>query len=336
MKRRIRPLFLLGLFFLVALVDRPESLAAPYYAGKMMRIVVGAATGGAYDRNARLMAKHLPKYIPGAPTFIIENMVGASSIIAANHVYNIAKPDGLTIGIFNRALPFTQLVKVEGVKFDITKFSWLGSVTVEPSVLALRTDLPYKTLDDLRKTKEPIPIGCSGISNQDAQFPLLLKEFCGLNISLVVYKSANDALLSVERNEAQGKAGAYSDLKSYITRGLVRPWIRGRISMKEIDHLPMNEDLTNDKTGKTIMAMYSVSDILGRFYVAPPGTPAGQVNILREAFAKVVKDPEFLADAKKLLIDIKFTPPEEVLKVVTYTMNQPPAVIKEFSKYVKF
>jgi len=336
MKRRIWPLFVVGLFFFGSFVDRTESLAAPYYAGQTIRIVVGSATGGGYDRNARLMAKYLPKYIPGAPLFIVENMVGASSIIAANHVYSIAKPDGLTIGLFNRVVPFSQLLKVQGVQFDMTKFSWIGSVTVEPSVFALRTDLPYKTLDDLRNTKQPIPISCSGISTQDAHFVILLKEFCGLNLSLVTYKSANDGFLAMERKETDGKAGAYSDLKPFILRGLIRPWIRGRVSKEEIDQLPVNEDLTSDKIGKTIMAMYSSSDILGRSYVAPPGTPAATVNILREAFAQAVKDPELLADAKKLLLDIKFTPAEEALKIITNTINQPPAVVKEFSRIIKF
>src|SRR5574340_289513 len=104
--------------------QRLSAAPAPYYQGKVMRIIVGFTPGGGYDRMARLLAKHLPKYIPGKPSIIVENMGGASSIIAANYLYNIAKPDGLTIGIFNRALPHAQVLKMEGIKFDVRKYAW--------------------------------------------------------------------------------------------------------------------------------------------------------------------------------------------------------------------
>jgi tripartite-type tricarboxylate transporter receptor subunit TctC len=313
-----------------------DTLAASYYQGKQIRIVVGAAAGGGYDTPARLLAKHLPQYIPGNPTIIIDNMVGASGMIAANHVYNIAKPDGLTIGTFSRALPFSQLVGAEGVKFDMAKYSWIGSMTVEPSVFTLRADLPYKTLDDLRKVKEPITIGCSGVTNQDAQVPLLIKELCGLNLRLVIYKSSGEASLAFERKEVDGRAESYFNLKPLIDRGLLRPWMRGRVSVKEIDDLPNWENLTLNEKGKTLMIMYGISDVIGRFYVAPPRTTDEAMMILRDAFAKVAKDTAFLADAEKSRVNARYTPGEEVLKQINFVMNQPPAIVKEFSQLLTF
>src|ERR687892_1994789 len=135
------------LAMLAALAVAP-AVQAQYYAGKTVTIVVGYKTGGGYDATARLLARHLPKHLPGKPTVIVQNMPGANSIIAANHMYNVAKPDGLTIGTFNRNLPIAQLTKVEGVKFDITKFQWVGSAANESTILAIRTDLPYKTFDE--------------------------------------------------------------------------------------------------------------------------------------------------------------------------------------------
>ena len=176
MKRQI--LCLIFIFFIITLfVSSQTVLAAPYYEGKTVRIIVGFAPGGGYDRIARLLAKHLPKHIPGKPTVLVENMEGASSIIAANYIYNQAKPDGLTIGTFNRGLPFAQLLKTEGVRYDVTKFSWIGSAAVEATILAMRSDLPYKTVDDLRKVKEPIPLAGMGPGTSDTQFAILLKEF---------------------------------------------------------------------------------------------------------------------------------------------------------------
>lgn len=336
MKRQII-LWMFIVFFVLGIFIFPNApQAAPYYEGKVIKIIVGFTPGGGYDRMARLLAKHLPKYIPGKPTIIIENLPGASSIIAANYLYNIAKPDGLTIGTFIQTLPFAQIIKVEGVKFDITKYSWIGSSAVEGTVLTIRTDLPYKTFEDLQKAKDPIPLACSGVATIDYQFPLLLQGFLGLNLKMVVYVSSAEAMLAVEKKEADGRSGSYSSLKPFIERGLVRPVIRGRVSRPGIENLPVNEDLTTDKKGKAIMAMFATSDLIGRPYVAPPRTPIEVMNILRDAFSKVAKDQELKEESKKLMMDVEYTPAEEILKIINFAFNQPEDIVKEFSKYVKF
>src|SRR5437764_4920598 len=123
--------------------------AQPNFAGKTLTIIVGYKPGGGYDATARMLARHLPQHIPGKPTVIVQNMPGGNSIIAANHIYNVAKPDGLTIGTFNRNLPIAQLTRLAGVKFDITKFQWIGSAANESTILAIRSDLPYKSFQEL-------------------------------------------------------------------------------------------------------------------------------------------------------------------------------------------
>jgi tripartite-type tricarboxylate transporter receptor subunit TctC len=328
----------LGITLLVvfALIVPKKALSAPYYEGKRISIIVGFKPGGGYDRLARLMAKHLPKHIPGKPSVIVENMEGASSIIAANHIYNIAKPDGLTLGSLNRGLPFAQLTKVAGVKFDMRKFAWVGSAAVEATVLAIRSDLPYKTFEDLLKAKEPIPLAGMGPGTSDTQFILLLQEFAGLKMKLVIYPSSADGMLAIERKEVDGRGGSYSSLKPFIDRGLVRPIIRGRVSEPAIKNLPVNEDLTTDRKGKAIMSMLASADQIGRPYVAPPGTPDDVMKILRDAFAKVEKDPEAQADAKKVKMDIQYVPGDECKKVVDDLLSQPDDIVKEASKFIKF
>ena len=335
MKRKVLCLF--ASFFVLAVFISPEELlSAPYFEGKRITLVVGTNPGGGYDNTARIIAKNLGKYIPGNPTIIIENMPGAGHMIAANYIYNIAKPDGLTIGTYNRGLPFAQITKVEGVRFDIRKYSWIGSVTTEPTVFLIRSDLPYKTVDDLRKIKDPIAVATEGLGTSGHQFPILLKEFVGLNLKLVVYPSGSDSRLAIERKEADGRAGSYSSEKRYVDRGLFLPLIRGRVSLPEIDRLPVNEDLTTDKKGKTIMAMLASVDGIARPFMCPPGTPANVMSILRDAFAKVTKDPELNEDAKKLMMTIEYTPADECLKVLNYLLNQPEDILKEFGKYITF
>src|SRR2546421_7861989 len=147
---------------LAALLAALPLAAAAQFAGKTVTVVVGYKPGGGYDATARLLARHLPNHMPGKPTVIVQNMPGGNSIIAANHIYNVAKPDGLTIGTFNRNLPIAQLTNVQGVKYDVTKFQWIGSAANETTVLAIRRDLPYKNFDELRKAKERLVIGSNG------------------------------------------------------------------------------------------------------------------------------------------------------------------------------
>ena len=335
MKKRI--LWVLVVFMAPSLlIAFQNSLAAPYFEGKVIKIIVGHEVGGGYDRLARLLARHLSKHIPGKPTFLVENMPGAQTMIAANYLFNIAKPNGLTIGTLDRGIPFAQLLKMDGVKFDIAKFSWVGSASSETMILALRTDLPYKTVDDLRKAKEPIPLAGVGAGASDTQYPTLLREFAGLNLKIITYPSSAASMLAIERKEADGRAGSYTSIKPYIERGLLRPFIRSRVVDPEIENLPVNEELTTSALGKTLMAMMASADRIGRPYVAPPGTPAEAINPLREAFVRVAKDPEALQEAKKIMMVVSYTPADEAVKTVNYLLGQPEDVVKEFGKYIKF
>jgi tripartite-type tricarboxylate transporter receptor subunit TctC len=329
-------MFIIAAVFLFGLLSAGNSPGAPYYEGKRITLIVGYTPGGGYDILTRLYAKHLPKHIPGKPTVIVDNMPGADSIIAANHVYNLSKPDGLTVCAFNRGLPFAQLLKTEGVRFDLRKFAWIGSISTEATILALRTDLPFKTIDDILKAKEPINLGATGPASSGSQFPLLLKEFAGMNFKIITYTAGPDSLLAIERKEVDGRAGSYTSQRAHIDRKLLRPFIRGRVAEPGIDNLPVDEDLAKTAKGKTMMAMRSAPDRIGRPYVAPPGTPPEVMNILRDAFLKTTRDPELLAEAEKLKMSVEFVSAEECVKTMDYIMNQPEDLVKEFGKYIRF
>jgi len=337
MKRKsLNVIFILFVLF-IFISPNKDLHAAPYYEGKVIKLVVAFPPGGGYDRMARILVKYLPKHIPGKPTIIIENVPGASGMIGANYIYGIAKPDGLTIGSINRVTPSAQLLKLEGAKFDMLKYSWIGSPAVETSVLALRTDLAYKTFDDLKKARDPIIIGATGPGDITYNFPTLMKQFLGLNLKIVPgYVATADILLAAERKEVEGYASAYSSIKPHVARGLLRPLLRTKTPAPGIENLPTVEDLATDKMGKTIMTMFSVSDRVGRPYVSPPGTPADIMNILRDAFAKVAKDPELKEESEKLMMEVNYVPASECLKEMQFFLNQPAEIVNEFKKYIKF
>jgi tripartite-type tricarboxylate transporter receptor subunit TctC len=324
--------------FLVVFILSPFlSYAASQDEAKVMTIVVGYKPGGGYDRAARLLAKFLPKYIQGNPTVLVQNMAGSNSIIAANHIYSGAKPDGWTIGTFNRNLSLAQIMRVEGVKFDMAKYAWIGSAASETTVMSVRSDLPYKSFEDLRKTKQQIMVGSTGPGANTHDFPLLLEEFAGVNFKIVTgYSSSSDIVSAIERKEVDAWAGSYSTLKPHIDRGLVRALVRSRGPDTEISKLPVDEDLATSAKGKAIMAIRSAPERIGRPYVAPPGTPAETMKMLREAFAKVARDQELLEEAKKAKMTIEYTSADECLKVVREVLNQPASIAQDLTKYIKF
>jgi tripartite-type tricarboxylate transporter receptor subunit TctC len=325
----------LALALLAALAA--ASAHAQYYAGKTVTIIVGYKTGGGYDATARLLARHLPKHIPGKPTVIVQNMPGANSIIAANHVYNVAKPDGLAIATFNRNLPIAQLTKVEGVKFDMTKFAWIGSAASESTILAIRADLPYKSFEELRKANKEIVIGATGPGANTYDFPLLLRELLGVKIKIVSgYPSSADIMLAVERKEVDGRAGSYSSIQRFVERGLVRPVIRARAVEPGIEKLPVDESFAPNPRAKAIMALRSAPEVIGRPYVMHPETPAEHVKTMRAAFAAAIKDPELIAEGKQAKMELEYVSGDEALKVMKEVLSQPKDIVEEFSKYIKF
>lgn len=335
MKKQVLCL-VIAFFFLFVFISPKGLLAAPYYEGKVIKIISGHEAGGGYDRMGRILAKHLPKYIPGKPTIVVENMPGAGSLIAANYVYNQAKPDGLTIGSLDRGIGAAQLLKVEGLKFDLLKFAWIGSASVECTSLAIRSDLPYKTIGDLQKAKDPIPLGHTGPATTSYQYAALVGVYLGVPMKLVSYLSSSAVMLAIERKEVDGRAGAYTSILPFIKRGLVHAVLRGRVAETGAEQLPIDEHLCTDPVGKKVFNMRSAGDYIGRPYVAPPGIPAEVMNQLRDAFAKVGKDPELKEDAKKSSLEVSYVPADEVLKVLKNFLNESPDVVKEFAKYLKF
>src|SRR5919202_1514189 len=299
---------------------------ANFYEGKTITVLIGA----------QIVAHHLGKYLMGKPAVIVQHMPGAAHLLATNNVFNVARPDGLTILAANPNVAITQLSKVEQVRFDVRKFQWLGSSGSDGVMLSIRPDLPYKTADDLRKADRELVAGTTGPGSNAHDFPLLLKEFAGIKLKLVPgYPSNSDVLLALERKEVDSWSALATTIKLAAERNAVRPLVRGRVALPGYENLPVDEDLATSSLGKSLMAIKSIPQAIGRAFAVHPNTPADRTALLREAFAKAVKDAEFMAEAKKAKIDVGYIAPEQVLKDFNALMNQTPETLKEMGKYIK-
>jgi len=326
----------LALLAAVSLAPLSAAAQTSFYEGKTITAVIGA-NGGSLETATRIVSRHLGKYIPGNPTVIVQNMPGAAHLVATNHVYNIVKPDGLTLLAVNPAVGIAQLSKVSAVRFDLRKFEWLGSSGADGVAMAVRPDLPYKTWDEFMKSGKELVVGTTGPGSNAHDFPLLLKEFAGANLKLVAGYPANaDVLLALERKEVDAWAAFATTIKIAADRGAVRPIVRGRVALPGFEGLPVDEKLAKNPVGKAIMGIRAVPLTIGRVFAAPPGTPADRVKILREAFFKAIHDKDLLAEAAKAKIGINYIPPEEVAKTFVELMDQTPEVLTEMTKYIKF
>ena len=311
-----------------------------FYAGKTITVVAGVSAGSAYDLYARLMAQYMGKHIPGNPTFVVQNMTGAGSIIGANYLYNISKPDGLTIGAIQPSIFFNQLMNQKEVKFDWGKFTWIGSSDKSDHLLYMRADLPYKSLADVRRAPEPPKCGSTGAGTSGSYIPKMLEEILGTKFTIVAgYQGGGEIDLAVERGELQCRA---LTIQAYHSREPYHTWRRtnfarivmqtGRTRDPRIADAPTLHELMNEhktpESGRRLVPLVMAGSDFGRPIIAPPGVPPDKIKILREAFNKTMADPELLADAKRKNFDIAPTPGEELEALAKEVVAQPPEIVE--------
>jgi len=334
--KRMLPLVALA----ALLYSQPLFAQANFYQGKTITLIVSSTAGGGYDLWARLMARYIVKYIPGNPTIVVQNMPGAGNIIGANYVYGVAKPDGLTLGAFNPALYFDQLVGRSEVKFDWAKYNWIGSPEKNHIVHYLRADAPYKTIEDLRSAKEPPKCGSTGTGSTGHYIPRLLEETLGIKTQIVSgYPGASDIELAIER----GEVICWSPLlATYFGREPYRRWHKSgyvRVLMQtgakrdsRLKETPtLNELMQQYKTpepGRRLATVILTAATLGRPIAAPPGTPADRVKILRDAYAHAIADAELLAEATQRGWEVNPTRGEELQALSREVMAQPREIIE--------
>ena len=315
-----------------------------FYQGKTISIIVGTKAGDVYDLYPRLLAEFLPKYIPGNPNIIIQNVAGAASLVAANQIYNIAKPDGLTLGAIYPALYLDQLVKRPEVKYDWNKFAWIGSPVSSNHMMYMRADTPYKTIDDVRAATHPPKCGASGIMSTGYYIPKLLEEAIGVKFDIIAgYQGGQDIELAVERGELvcrsftittfHSREPFFSWRKKNFVRVLYQTGNKRDVRLKDVPTIYeiMDRYKTPDPVRSLTKVILIASD-LGRPIIAPPGVPADRLKILRDAFDQSVSDPAFLAEAERRKLEIDPSHWEEIQTLVKEAMATPPEVVERMKK----
>jgi tripartite-type tricarboxylate transporter receptor subunit TctC len=316
-----------------------------FYQGKIVRIVVGNLAGDTHDLFARAYARSMGKYLPGNPEIIVQNMPGAGTMIAANHVYNIAKRDGLTLGSLSPALYYAQLTGSKEVKFDWPKFTWIGSPERNGHVLFMRSDSPYKTLEDIRDAKEPPRCSATGVGTSGHDVPKLFEETLGLKFRIITgYPGGAEQDLAMERGEVHCRAittaafFAREPFKTWYKAGFVRIMIQtSRQRNPKVSDVPtLFELMEQHKTPEIKRRQALVYLGAGGFgswpILSSPGLPADRATILRDAYAKTLRDPDFLSEAKKHGWELRPVSGEELQALAKEVIDQPPEVVEWLKK----
>ena len=344
MKRSLIFSLVCVLLALAALPKTVRAQADAFYKGKTIRLVVGSTTGNFYDSWGRLIARHWGKYIPGNPEVIVQNMPGAGSVTAANYVYSVAKPDGLTLVLPNNSIYIEQLVGRKEAQFDLRKFHWIGSASQDSILFYMRADTPFKTVGDIIKAKQPPSCGGSGTTSSDYLVAKILDLALGAKINPVLgYPGGAEADLAVEKGEIVCRAHTLAShfgrepFNSWHKKGFDRHLLQsGRKRDSRAAEAPtiyeiLDEFKVSANNRKVVQAMLSGGEF-GRPFLATPGTPPDRIKALRESFVKVLKDPELLAEAKKARMEVDHTPAEELEALIKDVLDQPSEVVDQAKK----
>jgi tripartite-type tricarboxylate transporter receptor subunit TctC len=339
-----RPLFLLFAAWNLFVVAPTLQAQANFFEGKSIRVVRGGQPGDLYDLWTRHIATYLGKHTPGNPSVMVQNMPGAGSVIAANYVYNVAKPDGLTLGSLNPGIYMDQLIGRKEVQFDWPKFNWLGTPEQTESVFFIRGDSPHKSINDVRNAADPPKCGSTGTGSTTYHIPKLIEDLLGAKFTIITgYQGAADIDVAIERGEIQCRlitVAAFFGREPHITwfkKGFVRPLVQtGRKRDALLPETPTFYDLmdrykTND-AGRRLATLVMAPNEFGRPWTAPPGMPADRLKILREAWLQTLKDPELLAEAKKRGWPVEPVGGEQLAALAKEVIAQPPEVVARLKK----
>ena len=318
---------------------------ADFYKGKQITMVVGYGTGGGFDVYARLVARHIVRFIPGNPTAVVQNMPGAGSLRAVNHLYNLAPKDGTVMAHFSRNMPLLAVLgNNPNARFDAHKFTWLGSSSSfanDAYILVAGPKSAVKTIDDARRAGgTPIVLGGSAEGSTSNDVPVILRDTIGLNYKLVAgYPDSAALFLATERAEVDGRMVDLSGVKT------IKPhWLKpdsgykvlvqfGRETrLAELANVPTARELALNPSARALIELTELPYKLSRPFAAPPGVPEDRARSLQTAFLAAHQDPQFRADAEKANIDISPVGPEAVISAIRQIEKAPPELFEYLKK----
>jgi tripartite-type tricarboxylate transporter receptor subunit TctC len=313
---------------------------AQFYRGKQLNLVVGYGPGGGYDIYARVLARHLGKFIPGNPTIVVQNMPGAGSLRAANYLYKVAPRDGTVFGLFSRYMPLLGLLGGNSnAQFDPRRFTWLGSSSSflnDAYILIVRKDAPVKSIEEAcRQDLPPLVLGGTAEGATGNDVPIILRDTIGLHVKQVVgYPDSNAIFLAIERGEVHGRTVDLSSVKSMKPEWL-KPKSGYRVLVQfaratrhpDLPDVPTARELARNEATRALIDLAELPYALSRPFAAPPNLPPERAHALQRAFLGVHGDPQYLEDAAKLRIDISPVSAEDVLLAIDRMASAPPELL---------
>lgn len=321
----------MGAMILTAAPPAQADAVADFYKGRQLTILLGTGPGRTYDLYARMLAHHMINHIPGKPTAIVQYMRGAGGLKATNYLYNAAPKDGSMIATLFATLPSLKLFRPAAAKYDPLKFSWLGAFSHTVNVVIVNRDAPATTLTDAKKKQ--VVIGSIGKGNTTYQFPALINGAFGTKFKIISgYRSGGAIYKAMESGEVNGYAPVWLSVvatkAAALKNGDIRVLVQGGLSkLPELPNVPLLLDLAENDQQRTMIRFLSSGSPLGRAAQGPPGVPKARYDALVSALAATVKDPAYLAEAKKLKLSVAFTSRDDTIAAVRQIMETPPAVV---------
>jgi tripartite-type tricarboxylate transporter receptor subunit TctC len=309
-----------------------QDQAGAFFHGKQMRIVVGSAAGGGYDLFARIVARHVSRHVPGNPAIVVQNLPAAGGIVMANQLFSIGPKDGTVIGAPINGIPTAPLLQPNAAHFDATKLNWLGSTNREPYVAFLWHTVPVNSIAEL--TSKQVTVGGTTPGTTMVDFPLLVNDVLGLKFKVVRgYESTPQINYAIERGEVEGMGGiGWASVKAQTPHWIAENKIRviaqyGLKRYPELGDVPTMLELAKSEPDAQAMRMLFARTEYGRPYFLPPDVPPERVQALRRAFDATMQDPQFIADAARLKLDIDPMTGEEVQALVQQLSATPPDIV---------
>jgi tripartite-type tricarboxylate transporter receptor subunit TctC len=302
-----------------------------FYRGKQLNMVIGYPTGGSNDIYARAVARHIGKHIPGNPTVIPRNMPGGGSLVAANHVFNIAPKDGTTLSLIAPTIPLEERLGVANVKLKSAEFNWIGRVAPSVNMTFVMATVPVKTVQDTFKRE--VLLGASARSSTVAIYPAVFANVTGAKFKLVMgYPSSTASMLAMERGEVEGHSTSLEVVRAvhpeWLPEKKITPLVQYSLKRHpELPDVPMTWELARNEDERQILRIVANATEVGKMILSTPDTPADRVQALRRAFDATMKDPAFQAELKSQRVELGPMPGEELQKLVVELGAVSPAII---------
>jgi tripartite-type tricarboxylate transporter receptor subunit TctC len=313
--------------------------AGPSLAGKNVQMLIGFGAGGGYDLWGRVVARHIGKHLPGNPTVVPQNMPGAGSFVAANNIYNLAPKDGSVMGIIARDAALGPITGATGARFDPTKITWRGTPTTETNVCIATNTAKVKTLKDLYATE--LIVGDTGVGTGTHSYPKALNALLGMKFKIIAgFPSSSDVFLAMERGEVDGICESLDSVTGkrpdwIASRKVVILFQGGAQPNPLLKDVPFVPDLARNPDDRLAIEFLYAGQGIGRPFVAPPDLPADRLKMVRDAFRDTMRDPEFIDDAKRNMLDVAPEDGEHLTALIQKVYATPKAIVDKVGELIK-